>query len=384
MNIHEYQAKRLLEKYGIPIPAFEIAGNVSEVKEAIKKMSLQEGVVKVQIHAGGRGKAGGVKLAKTPEEILKVSEELIGKKIVNQQTGPLGLVSEKVMISAPVSIKQEFYLAALIDRKLGMGVILASREGGVEIEEKPESIHKEVIGLNGKLMGFQLLTIAKFLGWQGDVQKQGIKLVAALAKAFAETDASLFEINPLVETTEGKLIALDAKAAIDDNALFRQKEIASWIDLSQLPKNEVMAREHDLAYVGLTGEIGCMVNGAGLAMATMDIIQMHGGQPANFLDVGGSATKEKIAHGFKIILFDPNVKAIFVNIFGGIMDCAVLAMGLVEATKEDGVRVPLVVRMEGTNEDKGKQILKESKLNILTAQTMEEGAKLVVKAARGS
>lgn len=382
MNIHEYQAKILLQRYGIPIPPFEIASNEEEVKQAIKKMSLQAGVVKVQVHAGGRGKAGGVKFAKTAEEILKVSKELIGKKIVNQQTGPLGLIAEKVMICPPISIKREFYLAALIDRTLGKGLILVSKEGGTEIEEKPESIHKEVIGEGGALHSFQLLTIAKFLGWEGELQKEGMKLVAQLAKAFTESDASLFEINPLVEITDGKLLALDAKAVIDDNALFRQKEIASWIDLTQLAPNEVMAREYDLAYVGLTGQIGCMVNGAGLAMATMDIIEKHGGKPANFLDVGGSASKEKIAHGFKIILFDPNVKAVFVNIFGGIMDCVVLAQGLVEAAKEDQVKVPVIVRMEGTNVDKGKQILKDSRLAIITAETMEDGAKLAVNASK--
>ena len=387
MHIHEYQAKILLQKYRIPVPTFYMAQNEEEVREIIQKNSLKEAVIKTQVHAGGRGKAGGVKLAKTPDEILKVAKDLIGKRIVNAQTGPAGLISHKVLIGPPLSIKKEYYLSALMDRKLGKGVIIASKEGGMEIEktaeERPESILKEVIHLDGKLFTFQLLTIAKFMGWSGELRKEGMALVAHLARAFTESDASLIEINPLVETEEGKLFALDAKASFDDNALFRQKEIASWVDLTQLPKNEVMAIEYDLAYVGLTGTIGCMVNGAGLAMATMDMIHQEGGEPANFLDVGGSANKEKIAHGFKIILLDPSVKAIFVNIFGGIMDCAVLAAGIVEASKEDGVPVPLIVRMEGTNVEKGKKILKDSKLNILSAETMEEGAKMAVLASKG-
>jgi succinyl-CoA synthetase beta subunit len=382
MHIHEYQAKQLLQKFGIPIPPFAVASNRSEVERAIEELNLERAIVKVQVHAGGRGKAGGVKDAKSKKEILEVSKDLLGKKIINNQTGPDGLVSSAILLTAPVEIKKEYYLAALLDRKVGAGVIIASREGGIDIEEKPESIHKEIIPPSGKLYSFQLFALAKALGWTGETRKQGMQLIASLASLFQASDASLFEINPLIETPNGELYALDAKATIDDNALFRQKEIASYRDPTQLPQNEVLAGEYDLAYVGLKGEIGCMVNGAGLAMATMDMIHLYGGRPANFLDVGGSASKEKIAHGFKIILSDSEVRAIFVNIFGGIMDCAVLASGLVAATKEMQLNCPLIVRMEGTNVEQGKKILHDSGLKIQSAETMDEGARLAVEAAK--
>lgn len=379
MNIHEYQAKILLKKYGVPVPPFKVVSNLDEVKEAIEEFSLKEAVLKVQIHAGGRGKAGGVKFAKNKDEILKYAKELIGKKIVNNQTGPSGLVAHQILISPPINIKKEYYLAAIIDRKNATSVLIASKEGGMEIEEvaekNPESILTLPISFDGQIS--DLAKLSSFMGWD---EKKGSLLAQSLAKAFTATDALLFEINPLVETVEGDLFAVDAKCSIDDNALFRQSEIESFYDETQMTNNEVLAKQYDLAYVGLTGEIGCMVNGAGLAMATMDIIQAAGGHPANFLDVGGSASKEKIAHGFKIIMMDPHVKAIFVNIFGGIMDCAVLAQGIVEATKEDGVKIPLIVRMEGTNVEKGKQILEKSDLAIITAETMEEGARKAVEA----
>lgn len=384
MNIHEYQAKNLLQKYGIPVPPYAVARCEEEVLQAIKELGLTEAVIKVQIHAGGRGKAGGVKFAKTQEEIVRLSEMLIGMHIVNVQTGPKGVIAEKVLISHPVSIKKEYYLAAVIDRAKAVPIIIASPEGGMEIEEiaanKPERIIKVPIGLDGKMRRYQLLEIAKFMGWENEMRKAGMRLIANLAKAFIENDGSLLEINPLVETEEGNLMAVDAKFSIDDNAIFRQGAIAQWYDPSQQSKNEVMAKEYDLAYIGLDGEIGCLVNGAGLAMATMDIIHHYGGSPANFLDVGGSATKEEVAHGFKIILLDPKVKSIFVNIFGGIMDCAVLATGIVEASKEDNVNIPLIVRMEGTNVDLGKKILEESGLNIITAKTMADGAIESIKA----
>ncbi len=386
MNIHEFQAKKLLVKYGIPVPPFAIASNAEEVKAAIKELKTDEAVVKVQIHAGGRGKAGGVKFAKSPEEIERVSSELIGMKIVNNQTGPLGVVANSVLIAPPVSIKKEYYLAATIDRSMGLPILIASQEGGMEIEEiaetNPERILKVTFGIDGTVKRYHLQNIAKFMGWSGELAKEGMRLVANLAKAFIETDAALLEINPLVVTEEGKLSAIDAKFTVDDNALYRQPEIAGWYDPSQQTPNEVMAKEYDLAYIGLDGEIGCLVNGAGLAMATMDIIHHYGGEPANFLDVGGGASKEVVAHGFKIILLDPKVKAIFVNIFGGIMDCGVLAHGIVEASKIDRVRVPLIVRMEGTNVDIGKKVLKESGLNIITVDTMANGAIKAVEAAK--
>ncbi|MCH9625454.1 MAG: Succinate--CoA ligase [ADP-forming] subunit beta [Chlamydiales bacterium] len=389
MNIHEYQAKNLLQKYGIAVPAFAVASNEEEVLQAIKELGLNEAVIKVQIHAGGRGKAGGVKFAKNPEEIVRLASELIGMKIVNNQTGSQGVVAHKVLIAAPVAIKKEYYLAAAIDRAHAVPIIIASPEGGMEIEEiahkTPEKILKLPIGFDGKVRRYHLLELAKFMGWEGDLFKQGAALVANLAKVFTDTDADLLEINPLCLTEEGQLTAVDAKLSIDDNALYRQPAIAQWYDPSQSTQNEVMAKEYDLAYIGLEGEIGCLVNGAGLAMATMDIIHHYGGNPANFLDVGGGATKEEVAHGFKIILLDPRVKSIFVNIFGGIMDCGVLAHGIVAASQEleGGLSVPLVVRMEGTNVDIGKKILEESGLNIITAGTMDEGAIQAVKAAKG-
>ncbi len=387
MNIHEYETKNLLSRYGVPLPPSAVAANTKEVVEQIKELGLTEAVIKVQIHAGGRGKAGGVKFAKNPEEIVRIAEQLIGMKIVNNQTGPLGVTAEKVIFYAPVDIEKEYYLAATIDRSQGIPILIASPEGGMEIEEiaetAPERILKVPFGIEGKVRRYHLLEIAKFMGWEGAVRKEGMELISNLAKAFIENDASLIEINPLVLTKEGKLLALDAKCSVDDNALYRQPALAQLYDPSQSTTNEVMAKEYDLAFIGLDGEIGCLVNGAGLAMATMDIIHHYGGSPANFLDVGGGATKEQVAHGFKIILIDPKVKTIFVNIFGGIMDCGLLAKGIVEACKNDPLRVPLVVRMEGTNVDNGKKILKESNLNIITAETMADGAEKAIKAAAG-
>jgi len=387
MNIHEYEAKTVLARYGVQVPPFGMAANPEEVIERVKELGLTEAVIKVQIHAGGRGKAGGVKFAKNPEEIVRIAEQLIGMKIVNNQTGPGGVIAEKVIFYAPVTIQKEYYLAATIDRAQAIPILIASPEGGMEIEEiaqkHPEKVLKVPMGLDGHMRRYHLLEIAKFMGWKGDVQKQGMNLVANLAKAFIENDASLIEINPLVLTEAEQLIAVDAKMTIEDNALYRQPALAQWYDPSQSTPNEVMAREYNLAYIGLEGEIGCLVNGAGLAMATMDIIHAYGGSPANFLDVGGGATESQVAHGFKIILLDPKVKAIFVNIFGGIMDCGVLAQGIVSASSQEPLRVPLVVRMEGTNVAIGKKILQESGLNILTADTMADGAAKAVQAASG-
>lgn len=382
MNIHEYQAKEILMRYGIPIPDFGVASNQEEVQEVIDTLNLKEGIVKIQVHAGGRGKAGGVKFAKSPEEIKQVASKLIGMKLVNIQTGPDGVIAHQVMISRPADIEKEYYIGAIIDRERARPVLIASPEGGVEIEEiatkTPEKILTVPIGLDGSLKSYHALRLTNFMGWKKEQAKLGKKIASGLAKAFIETDASLLEINPLVTTPSGEILALDAKLSVDDNALFRQREIAEMYDPTQSSPSEVAAKEFDLAYIALDGNIGCMVNGAGLAMATMDIIHFYGGHPANFLDVGGGASKEKVAEGFRIILADPKVKAILVNIFGGIMDCDVLAEGIIHAAHDFSIDVPLIVRMEGTNVEKGKQRLKESGLAITTADSLEDAAKKAV------
>lgn len=387
MDIHEFQAKEILRKYGIPVPDFVVVSNLQEVEEAIHVMNLDKAVIKVQVHAGGRGKAGGVKLAKSRQEILDYAKQLLGMRIVNNQTGKEGVVAHKLLISPLIDYQKEYYIGAVLDRKNAQAILIASPEGGMDIEEvaehHPDKVLKLRIGLDGKLKGFHYLELIKLMGWTGDLAEQGKQIVSGLAKAFIETDASLLEINPLVVTNDEKLIALDAKLSIDENALYRQPFAQEFYDPSQLTKYEAKARENDLAYIAMDGEIGCMVNGAGLAMATMDIIQHYGGTPANFLDVGGGATQEKVAEGFKIILSDPKVKAILVNIFGGIMNCATLALGIIEAAKQLKVHVPLVVRMEGTNVDQGKRLLADSGLNIAIAQSLSEAAEKAVNYSRG-
>jgi succinyl-CoA synthetase beta subunit len=386
MDIHEFQAKEVLRKYGIPITDFAVVSNLKQAEEAVNAMGLDKAVVKVQVHAGGRGKAGGVKLAKNRQEILQYVEQLLGMKIINNQTGKDGIVAQQVLISPLTEYKKEYYLGAVIDRKNAQAIIIASPEGGMDIEEVaekfPEKILKLPISPEGHLKGYHYIELNKLMGWTGSLAEQGRKVVGALAKAFIETDASLLEINPLVVTKQDEIVALDAKLSVDENALYRQKEIQSFYDPSQLSPNEVKAKKFDLAYIALDGEIGCMVNGAGLAMATMDIIKHYGSTPANFLDVGGGATQEKVAEGFKIILADPKVKAILVNIFGGIMNCATLASGIVSAAKELELKVPLVVRMEGTNVEQGKKILSDSKLNITIAKDLSDAAEKVVLASK--
>lgn len=387
MNTHEYQAKDILFEYGVPVPEFGVAENGAQVNEIIADMGLQSAVIKIQVHAGGRGKAGGVKFAKSPEEIRKVAEQLIGMKMVNNQTGPEGVVAHKVLISAPLDIKKEYYLGAIIDRQHAQPILIASPEGGMDIEEvaakHPEKILKVPINLDGSVRLYRLVELARFMGWHGEKAKAGMNIAAGVAQAFIDRDASLLEINPLIETPEGDLWALDAKLSVDDNALFRQPEIAAMYDPTQETRSEVDARKFDLAYIALDGNIGCMVNGAGLAMATMDIIQYYGGKPANFLDVGGGATKEKVAEGFRIILEDPKVQAILVNIFGGIMDCAVIAEGIIAAAKQLDITLPLVVRMEGTNVEEGKRLLKESGLEITTADDLGQAAEKAVASLKG-
>lgn len=386
MDIHEFQAKEILRRFGVKSPDFVVLSSPEKAAEAAAKQGWKEGVLKVQVHAGGRGKAGGVKIAKSVEEMSRHARDLIGLKIVNNQTGVQGITANSIILTPLVDIKKEYYLSIAIDRKKAQAMLILSPEGGMDIEEvaekHPDRILKIPVTGNGSVRSYNLLRIFNFMGWRGSLAEQGKHLILAVAKAFMEIDASLIEINPLVETGNGDLVALDAKISIDDNALYRQPEILKFYDPTQLPKAEVEAKEFDLAYVALDGNIGCMVNGAGLAMATMDIINLAGGTPANFLDVGGGATREKVAAGFKIILSDPKVEAILVNIFGGIMNCETLASGIISAAGELKVEVPIVVRMEGTNVEQGKKLLSASGLGITIAGSIGEAAEKVVAAAK--
>lgn len=384
MNLHEYQAKLVLRSYGAAIPDFGVASSLEEAKKIVEELNLDEAVVKIQVHAGGRGKAGGVKFAKGTSEILQAVKLLIGMRMVNSQTGKEGLVAHQVLISLPVDIEKEYYLAALIDREKGEAILIASPEGGVDIEEMAVRGSEHLLQLpfpfETGLDSLQMTAVIQFMGWHHDpsLEKQGEEIIRAVINAFKGSDATLVEINPLVLTKEQRLMAVDAKISIDDNALFRHPDLAAYYDPTQESIYEVMAREKELSYVSLKGNIGCMVNGAGLAMATMDIIDFYGGAPANFLDVGGSASKEKVVAGFKIILKDPSVKAILINIFGGIMNCATIAEGIIAAAREINIQVPLIVRMEGTNVDKGRYLLKESGLRIITADDLADAAQKAV------
>lgn len=386
MDTHEFQAKTILQHYGVPITPFYVFDTLNDVEGIIKQLNGQKAVLKIQVHAGGRGKGGGVKLANTADEIRSHAKHMLGMKLVNNQTGPAGVVAHKVLVTPAIDIVKEYYIAALIDRAQAQPILIASPAGGMDIEEvakeSPEKIIKITIPSKGKLRGYQAIELAKFMGWDGQAAKDGIALANALAKAFLESDASLLEINPLVLTKEGSLIALDAKLSIDDNALFRHVDLSALFDPTQVPKVEVEAQKHDLAYIALDGNIGCMVNGAGLAMATMDIIQYYGGKPANFLDVGGGAGTDKVAAGFTILMEDPQVKTILVNIFGGIMNCETLAQGILEAVKGKGVHKPLVVRMEGTNVKQGRELLAQSGLPIIVAHTLGEAAEKAVAATK--
>ncbi len=384
MNTHEFQAKALLQQYGIPVPPFYVLDDLQGLDKVVQALNGRKAVVKIQVHAGGRGKAGGVKLANTPDEIRTHAKQLLGMKLVNNQTGAAGVTAERILISPAVDIEKEYYLAAVIDRAHAQPILIASPAGGVEIEEvakvSPEKILKLPFTSKGKLRSYQAIRLCKFMGWEGELAKQGTALANALAKAFLESDASLLEINPLALTKDGALTALDAKLSIDENALFRHPDLEALFDPAQVPKAEVEAKKYDLAYIALDGNIGCMVNGAGLAMATMDIIQYYGGRPANFLDVGGGASTEKVAAGFRILMEDPQVKTILVNIFGGIMNCETLAKGILEAVQGKGIQKPLVVRMEGTNVEQGRELLSRSGLPIIVAQTLGEAAQKAVEA----
>lgn len=386
MDLHEYQAKELLKKYKLPIPDFEVASNQEQVKQIADKHSWKEAVLKIQVHAGGRGKAGGVKIAKSVDEMLSVSKELIGMKMVNRQTGKEGVVAHKIMLSPLSNIEKEYYLSIVIDRENACACIVASSEGGVDIEEtaekNPEKIFKMPLFPKGDIKVFQINQLCSFMNWSGEQAKQAGKILRGLSQAFYDLDATLLEINPLILTKEGNLELLDTKMSIDNNALFRQPEVQNCYDPTQRPKNEQIAKESDLAYIALDGNIGCMVNGAGLAMSTMDIIQYYGASPANFLDVGGGASKEKVKAGFEIILNDPKVEGILVNIFGGIMDCAILAEGLIAAAAELNVSVPLVVRMEGTHAVEGRELLSNSPIKIIPAASLAEAAEKIVAATK--
>ena len=388
MNIHEHQAKELLRDFGVAVPNGIAAFSVDEAVAAAEQLGSDVTVVKAQIHAGGRGKAGGVKVVKSVADVKAEAERLLGSTLVTHQTGPAGKEVQRLYIEQGCDIGRELYLSMLVDRGSSQVTIIASTEGGMDIEavaaETPEKILTVSLDPATGLKPHHVRSIANVLGLSGDTAKQASGFLSGIYKAFTQLDASLVEINPLVITGSGDLLALDAKMGFDDNALFRQKDVLALRDLSEEDESEVRASEFDLNYIKLDGTIGCMVNGAGLAMATMDIIKLEGGEPANFLDVGGSATTERVTEAFKIILSDSNVEGILVNIFGGIMRCDVIAEGVVEAARSLGLTKPLVVRLEGTNVEKGKQIMAESGLAIISADNLGDAAQKIVAAVKGA
>jgi succinyl-CoA synthetase beta subunit len=387
MNIHEYQAKAILRNFGVPVPDGHVIYNSNSARDWARRLGEGPWAVKAQIHAGGRGKGGGVKIAKTPDEVKQMARNMIGMTLVTHQTGPEGKIVKRVLIEKGCNIADEYYVSFLVDRATSKVTLMASAEGGMDIEEvaakTPEKIFFEAINPLTGLTAFQARKVAFKLGFAIPQVKQAEPLLKNLYKAFVEADCSLLEINPLVLTKEGELLCLDAKLNFDDNALFRHIRIRDLRDYDEEDHMEIEASQYDLSYIALDGNIGCMVNGAGLAMATMDIIKHYGGEPANFLDVGGGATIERVTEAFKIILSDTKVKGILVNIFGGIMKCDVIATGVIQAAKQVGVKVPLVVRLEGTNVEKGKQLLAESGLNIVSADGMADAAAKIVKAVNG-
>jgi len=388
MNIHEYQAKGVLAEFGVPVPKGQPAFTVEEAVAAAKALPGPVWVVKAQIHAGGRGKGGGVKVVKSIEDVKKEAERMLGMTLVTHQTGPAGRVVKRLYIEDGSAIDRELYLSALVDRATSRVAFIASTEGGMDIEEvahkTPERIHTFQVEPAAGYSPYVGNEIASALKLKGDQAKQCSAVVKSIYEAFIAKDMSLLEINPLVVTKDGKVICLDAKINFDDNSLYRHKDIQALRDLDEEDPAEVEASKYDLSYIKLDGTIGCMVNGAGLAMATMDIIKLYGEEPANFLDVGGGATKEKVTQAFKIIVSDPNVKGILVNIFGGIMKCDIIAEGIIAAAKEISLSVPLVVRLEGTNVELGKKILAESGLPILSANDLADAAQKIVKAVKGS
>ncbi len=387
MNIHEYQAKAILRNFGVPVPEGHVVYNSNSARDWAKRLGEGPWAVKAQIHAGGRGKGGGVKIAKTADEVKQYARDMFGMCLVTHQTGPEGKIVKRVLVEKGSNIADEFYVSFLVDRATSKVTLMASAEGGMNIEEvaanTPEKIFFEAIDPVVGLTPFQARKVGFKLGFEMPQVKQAVPLLMNLYKAFVESDCSLLEINPLIKTAEGDLICLDAKLNFDDNALFRHDRIRDLRDYDEEDAMEIEAGQYDLSYISLDGSIGCMVNGAGLAMATMDIIQHYGAAPANFLDVGGSATIERVTEAFKIILSDEKVEGILVNIFGGIMKCDVIATGVIEAAKQVDIQVPLVVRLEGTNVEMGKKLLAESGLNIVSADGMADAAQKIVKAVNG-
>src|SRR5882724_4732155 len=391
MKIHEYQAKNILKKYGVAVPRGEMV-ETREAAEAAARKLFDAGatgvVVKAQIHAGGRGKGGGVKIAKSVAEAAELASKILGMTLITHQTGPEGRVVRRLLIEETLPIEKELYLGIVIDRAEARSVFMASAAGGMEIElvaaEKPAAILKEYIDPGMGLEAFQARKLAFALGLKAQQINQAVQFMTGLYKAFEETDSSLMEINPFITCTDGRLFALDAKMNFDDNTMFRHAELKELRDVTEEDPLEVEASKYGLNYIKLDGNVGCMVNGAGLAMATMDIIKLHGGEPANFLDVGGGASEEQVKNAFRIILSDRNVKAVLINIFGGIMRCDIIAKGVVAAVTEMGLQIPVVVRLEGTNVDEGKKILRESGLNFTIADGMKDGAEKVVSLAGGA
>ena len=387
MKVHEYQAKSILAHFGVAVPRGEVTDSPAEAREIARKLGGRA-VVKAQIHAGGRGKGGGVKLAKDPQEAHDLAKRILGMTLVTPQSGPAGRVVRKVLIEEALDIDRELYLSVTLDRSRGVPVLMASKSGGMDIEEvaekDPGAIIREGINATLGMFPFQARKIAFALGLSGDSLKKGVALLQSLFRAYVETDASLAEINPLLVTKQGDVLALDAKMSFDDNALFRHPDIKEMRDLHEEDPLEVEASRYGLNYIKLDGNVGCMVNGAGLAMGTMDLVKLAGGEPANFLDVGGGANEEQVKNAFRIILSDKNVRAILINIFGGIMRCDIIAKGVVAAVREMGLAIPVVVRLEGTNVDQGKAILRESGLKITPADGLADGARKVVDAANAA
>ena len=386
MNIHEHQAKEILKKYGAIVPAGVFSTNVDDLIEKAKNLKTEKYVLKAQIHAGGRGKAGGVKILNTLEELKNSANELLGKTLVTHQTGPEGREVKRLYVEESSNIEKEFYLSCLVDRASSKIAFISSDQGGMDIEEvassNPEKIITTKVDIAEEISDSDCETVIKIFGLKSDAKDQAISLIKSIYKMFISTDANMVEVNPLILTKEGKIVCLDAKVNFDSNALFRHPEIQELRDLNEEDPTEIEASKHDLAYIKLDGSIGCMVNGAGLAMATMDIIKLYGKEPANFLDVGGGASKEKVSAAFKIILSDKNVKGILINIFGGIMRCDVLAQGVVDAAKEINISVPLVVRLAGTNFKEGKEILDNSGLKLISAENLDDAAKKIVEAIK--
>ena len=386
MNIHEHQAKQILKKYGATVPNGVFGLTVEELVEKSKLLKTNKYILKAQIHAGGRGKAGGVKILDSIEELTKASKEMMGKKLVTHQTGPEGKVVRRLYVEEASKIEKEFYLSCLVDRASSKIAFISSDQGGVDIEEvakkNPEKINTTKINYSKEISNEDCENIIRIFNLKNKEKDQAKNLINAIYKMFVSTDASMVEINPLILTEEGNIVCLDAKVNFDDNALFKHPEIADLRDLSEEDPIEIEASKHDLSYIKLDGSIGCMVNGAGLAMATMDIIKLYGKEPANFLDVGGGASKEKVTEALKLILSDKNVKGILINIFGGIMRCDVLAEGVVNAAKDININVPLVVRLAGTNFKEGKQILDNSGLKLISAENLDDAAKKIVEAIK--